>query len=74
MTIAAQYVDGVFRPLEAVSVQEGTVVEVVIPSGPDRSSERRSIRESSFFGLWKDRTDIMDGVEYVDKLRDNPRR
>jgi len=23
--------------------------------------------------MWKDRTDIGDGVEYVNKLRDNPR-
>jgi predicted DNA-binding antitoxin AbrB/MazE fold protein len=73
MTIAAQYVDGVFKPLETVPVKEGTVVEVLIPASPRAPSGRRSIRESSFFGLWKDRVDIVGGTEYVDALRDNPR-
>ena len=26
------------------------------------------------YGIWKDRADIGDGVDYVNKLRDNPRR
>jgi hypothetical protein len=39
-----------------------------------RTGKRRSIKDLPFYGMWKDRTDIGDGVEYVNKLRDNPRR
>jgi predicted DNA-binding antitoxin AbrB/MazE fold protein len=73
MTIAAKFEDGVFKPLEDVNVKEGVIVEVHLPveQGPPRP--RRSIKELPFFGMWADRTDISDGVSYVDKLRDNPR-
>jgi predicted DNA-binding antitoxin AbrB/MazE fold protein len=36
MTIAAKYEEGVFKPLEAVTIQEGTVVEVRLPSFAER--------------------------------------
>lgn len=73
MTIPARYENGVFRPLEMVQMKEGTVVEVLVPidQGPER--KRRSIKDLPFYGMWKDRTDIGDGVDYVNKLRDNPR-
>jgi predicted DNA-binding antitoxin AbrB/MazE fold protein len=32
MTIPAKYENGVFRPLEAVKIEEGTVVEVYVPA------------------------------------------
>lgn len=32
MTIAAKYEEGVFKPLEEVTIKEGTVVEVRLPS------------------------------------------
>ncbi len=74
MTIPAKYENGVFKPLEAVQIQEGTVVEVHVPGGEQPDKRRRSIRDLPFFGMWKDREDIGDGVEYVNRLRDNPRR
>jgi len=32
MTVTAKYEDGVFKPLEDVSISEGTLVEVCVPS------------------------------------------
>ena len=73
MTIPAKYEDGVFKPLEDVKVKEGTVVEVYLPAEQVPTGRRRSIKELPFYGMWADRTDIEDGVSYVNKLRDNPR-
>jgi hypothetical protein len=73
MTIAAKYEDGVFKPLESVKVKEGTVVEVHVLCEPEPTGPRRSIKDLPFYGMWADRTDIEDGVSYVNKLRDNPR-
>ena len=68
MTIAAKYEDGVFKPLEDVKIKEGTVVEVHLPSEQETAG-RRSIKELPFYGMWADRTDIEDGVSYVNKSR-----
>ena len=73
MTIPAKYENGVFRPLGDVQIKEGTVVAVLIPAEPQPTGKRRSIKDLPFYGMWKDRTDIGDGVEYVNRLRDNPR-
>ena len=73
MTIPAKYENGVFRPLEIVQMKEGTVVEVLVPAEQEPAGKRRSIKDLPFYGMWKDRTDIGDGVDYVNKLRDNPR-
>jgi len=73
MTIAARYEDGVFKPLEDVKVKEGTVVEVYLRPEQEPAGRRRSIKDLPFYGMWADRTDIEDGVSYVNKLRDNPR-
>lgn len=73
MTIPAKYENGVFKPLEDVQIKEGTVVEVLVPAEQKPAGKRRSIKDLPFYGMWKDRTDIGDGVEYVNKLRDNPR-
>jgi hypothetical protein len=35
--------------------------------------KRPSIKDLPFYGIWKDRADIGTGVDYVNKLRDNPR-
>lgn len=70
MTITAKYEDGVFKPLEDVTVNEGTIVEVHVPSYADRlKGKARSVGDFAFFGMWKDRTDIGDSVEYISKLR-----
>lgn len=73
MTISAKYENGIFRPLEDVQIKEGTVVEVHVPVEQRQADKRRSIKDLPFYGMWKDRADIGDGVEYVNKLRDNPR-
>jgi len=70
MTITARYEDGVFKPLEDVSVAEGTIVEVRVPSYADRlKAKSRPVGDFAFYGMWKDRTDIGDSVGYVSKLR-----
>lgn len=73
MTIAAKYEDGVFKPLEDVQIKEGTVVEVLVPVQQIPSRARASIKDLPFYGMWKDRRDIGDGIEYVNRLRDKPR-
>ena len=73
MTIPAKYENGVFRPLEIVQMKEGTVVEVLVPAEQEPARKRRSIKDLPFYGMWKDRADIGDGVDYVNKLRGNPR-
>lgn len=73
MTIPAKYENGVFRPLEIVQIKEGTVVEVFVPAAREPARTRRSIKDLPFYGMWKDRTDIGDGVDYVNSIRDNPR-
>jgi predicted DNA-binding antitoxin AbrB/MazE fold protein len=73
MTIPAKYENGVFRPLEIVQMKEGTVVEVLVPAEQEPARKRRSVKDLPFYGMWKDRADIGDGVDYVNKLRDNPR-
>jgi predicted DNA-binding antitoxin AbrB/MazE fold protein len=72
MTIPAKYENGVFRPLEIVQMKEGTVVEVLVPEEQKPAGKRRSIKDLPFYGMWKDRTDIGDSVDYVNRLRDNP--
>lgn len=70
MTVNAKYEDGVFKPLEEVKISEATVVEVRIPTYSERLKNRaRSVAEFAFYGMWKDRTDIGDSVEYVSNLR-----
>jgi hypothetical protein len=53
----------VFRPL----------VEVHVPVEQQAARERTSVKDLPFYGLWKDRADIKDGLDFVNKLRDNPR-
>ena len=70
ITITAKYEDGVFKPLEDVSISEGTVVEVRVPSYADRLKDKAcSVGDFAFYGMWKDRTDISDSVEYINNLR-----
>jgi predicted DNA-binding antitoxin AbrB/MazE fold protein len=71
MTIPARYEHGVFKPLEDVKIEEGTVVEVHVPqSKPEKPA---SIRELGFATMWADRDEIGDGMSYVNHLRDHPR-
>ena len=68
MIVPAKYENGVFRPLTDISIPEGTVVEVQVPAeAPDAASE--SIENSPFAGMWKDRDDLGDSVDYINRLR-----
>jgi hypothetical protein len=70
MTVTAKYQDGVFKPLEDVNISEGTIVEVQVPShAKGLRLKARSVGDFAFFGMWKDRTDIGDSVEYISRLR-----
>jgi hypothetical protein len=69
MTIKARYENGVFRPLEDVRVKEGTIAEVYFPGERRAGKKPRSVMDTGFFGMWKDREDIPDGVEYVNRIR-----
>ncbi len=70
MTITAKYEDGVFKPLGDVAINEGTIVEVRVPSCADRlKAKSRSVRDFSFYGMWRDRSDIGDSVDYISNLR-----
>ncbi len=68
MTISAKYEKGVFRPLQDVPIKEGTVVEVHLPVEA-LANKPRSIGDSPFAGMWKDREDMADSVEYINRLR-----
>ncbi|MGH9610180.1 MAG: antitoxin family protein [Bryobacteraceae bacterium] len=68
MTIPARYENGVFKPLQDVPVQEGTVVQVLLGVVP-LSKRNSPIADSPFAGMWKDRDDMADSVEYINRLR-----
>ncbi len=74
MTVTAKYEDGVFKPLDTVTLDEGALVELRISSLADQLKEKSPpIGDFAFFGMWKDRTDIGDSVEFVNNLRRNLR-
>jgi hypothetical protein len=73
VSIPAIYEDGVFRPLGAVEVQTGTLVDVHVRTDFEPKPSRRSIMDLPFYRIWNDRTGIGDGIDYVNSLRDNPR-
>ena len=58
-----------FKPLQDVPIQEGTVVEVLLPVEP-LATRTRSIAGSPFAGMWKDREDMADPAAYIRKLRE----
>jgi predicted DNA-binding antitoxin AbrB/MazE fold protein len=73
VTIPAKYENGVLRPLEAVPLKEGAVVEVHVLGDTEPARKRKSIRDLPFYGMWADRDDIGDGADYVDALRSDKR-
>ena len=72
MVIEAKYENGVFKPLNKIKLEEGTVVEIHVNSG-QAARKVLPIRELGFAGMWADRADIKDGMSYVNSLRDRPR-
>ena len=70
MSIKAIYQNGVFKPLEEVPIREGTEVDVYPRKRRENGKRRRkSLKDYEAFGMWKDRDDIGDSVEYVNRLR-----
>ena len=70
MIITAKNEDGVFKPLANVTMNEGTIVEIHVPSYADRLRTKScSVGDFAFYGMWKDRTDISDSVKYISDLR-----
>jgi predicted DNA-binding antitoxin AbrB/MazE fold protein len=49
MTIPAKYENGAFKPLEAVQIKEGTVVEVHVPARPESGGPATLYQRSPFF-------------------------
>ncbi|HEV2447431.1 MAG TPA: antitoxin family protein [Candidatus Sulfopaludibacter sp.] len=68
MTIRAKSENGVLKPLDVVDIKEGTIVEVHVPCEEKRKPS--STRDLGFAGMWAHRDDIMDGLSYVNCLRD----
>ncbi|HVS73166.1 MAG TPA: hypothetical protein VHQ47_18065 [Phycisphaerae bacterium] len=50
-------------------LNEPLTIQVVAPVTPERSITGAELANSPFAGLWKDRTDIGDSVEFARKLR-----
>lgn len=73
--IRVKYEGGVFKPLtKHRKLKEGAIGEVHIDDmSIETSRKRASIKESEFFGLWKNRKDMDDGLSFVRNLRSKSR-
>ncbi len=72
-TIRVRYEDGVFRPLKRVrSVKDGAIGEVRLEE-IQKPAKRVSVRSSEFFGLWKNRKELGNGLSYTRRLRTKTR-
>lgn len=61
MVIKAIFENGEFNPItEVKGVKEGEIVELIL---------KKNIRGLEFIGMWKDRVEIKDGIDYVKKVR-----
>jgi hypothetical protein len=54
VTISARYENGVLRPLQVVRMQEGTVINIEVPSEIP-ATRPQSIGDLGFAGMWKNR-------------------
>ena len=74
-SIRVKYEDGVFKPLKKTpKLKDGATGEVHVDDvRVEKSRKRPSVRSSEFFGLWKDRKDMDDGLSYVRNLRSKAR-
>ena len=58
----------ILRSIPYLSPEQRNILRIHLKERQRRKAEmQKSLRES--FGLWKDREDIPDGVEYVNALR-----
>ena len=73
MVIEAKYENGVFKPLEDVPIKEGTEVDVFPRVERENGSKPKSVKDLGAYGMWKDREDMADSVDYVNSLRRNLR-
>ena len=76
MSIRAIYENGVLKLLEELPIKEGTEVKVdVYPIEEQKGShgKRKSVKDFAAYGMWKDRTDFKDGVDYVNHIRKHRR-
>ncbi len=72
MSIRAIYENGVLKPLEELAIKEGTEVTVdvhPIEGRKESGGKRKSVKDFAAYGMWKDRTDFKDGMDYVNKIR-----
>ena len=70
MVIRAIYENGIFKPLEEVPLKEGTEVDVYPRMEKENGGKRKkSFMETEAYGIWADRTDIGNSVDYVNKMR-----
>jgi predicted DNA-binding antitoxin AbrB/MazE fold protein len=69
MVIKAKYQNGVFRPVEKVVVKEGAEADVYLREKGNGEKPRKSVKDYPAYGMWADRKDIGDGVEYVNRIR-----
>jgi predicted DNA-binding antitoxin AbrB/MazE fold protein len=74
-SIRVKYEDGVFKPLKKPrKLKEGAMGEVHVDKVRVGTTHNRpSVRTSEFFGLWKNRKDMVDGLSYVRDLRNKSR-
>jgi predicted DNA-binding antitoxin AbrB/MazE fold protein len=74
-SIRVKYEDGVFKPLkEPPKLKAGAIGEVHVDEVPIEATRKRpSVRSSEFFGLWKNRKDMDDGLSYVRTPRSKSR-
>jgi predicted DNA-binding antitoxin AbrB/MazE fold protein len=69
VVIKAKYENGVFKPMKAVPVKEGTLADVYLRGEGNGTKRKKSVKDYAAYGMWKDRTDIGDGVEHVNRMR-----
>jgi predicted DNA-binding antitoxin AbrB/MazE fold protein len=74
-SIRVKYEDGVFKPLKKTpKLKAGALGEVHVDDVHVETTRKRpSVRSSEFFGLWKNRKDMDDGLSYVRNLRSKSR-
>ncbi len=63
-TVKVKYENGVFRPLENVSLKDGKVATVVI-------DEKETAKISDFSGIWKEDDEIENIMQDILALRKN---
>lgn len=74
-SIRVKYEDGVFKPLKKnPKLKDGALGEVHVDEVHVATTRKRpSVRSSEFFGLWKNRKDMDDGLSYVRTPRSKSR-